>query len=107
MSMITIENTNILFEDTTDNQFYSIEIIDGEFSGIIFKLGKIEFPDDPDDCRVSFEYSIDNPDILTEQFDKSEFEQELGKYVNEILLKAVEDFNDGVEDHGLVFRGGL
>lgn len=92
-------DTYQITEEATNGQHH-IRFTSGEFEGILFTLGEVNFheDDDKDECVMSYRYDIiENP---LETFDEDEFEQ----YVGDLLIEIIED---QLEKNELVYKGGI
>lgn len=78
----------------------ALELTEGKFSGIIFSYGKVRFEENEakDNLKIHFDYEIH--DDRGKEYDKKEFEQELGDFIQELIAY-------GVQENNLVYTGGL
>ncbi|CAB4127296.1 hypothetical protein UFOVP84_116 [uncultured Caudovirales phage] len=82
---------------------HGIQFTDGEFNGIIFSYGKVEFPetddnDNDDAAKLSFDYDVhDNAGL---EYDKDKFEQYLGDFLVQLIMY-------GIKNNDIVYTGGI
>ena len=79
---------------------YSIEYIDGKYSGIKVVLGAVKLEENPakDNCTLKYNYDIIKGKI--EDSDKKEFDN----YIGDTLMQML---SDGVKNNDLVYSGGV
>ena len=78
-----IEDVVILGE-ADEHGFLKLKVASGQFSGTMFTLGKITFPDENEPI---LQYEINY--ISEPPSDKSEFEQEVGDFIVALLKKQL------------------
>jgi hypothetical protein len=93
MNQKVCENYEVMPEITEDG-FYKIKILSGEFSGCVYTFGKVEFPDENEPI-LSFDYNL----IEGKVDDKKKFENTIGDILVQLLQKAI-------EQKELIFKGG-
>ena len=76
---------------------YTIELIDHEFSGIKFTLGKVGFVEENDNFTLKFHYDIIENDHS--EYDKQSFEKTVGDLVMQMI-------DDGLDNENLIYYGG-
>ena len=80
---------------------YSIELIDHEFSGIKFVLGKVGFVESDDNFTLKFHYDIIENN--TEYSIRDELKQSFEKSVGDLVMQMIDD---GLENENLIYYGG-
>ena len=93
MNQKVCENYEVMPEITEDG-FYKIKILSGEFSGCVYTFGKVEFPDENEPI-LSFDYNL----IEGKVDDRKKFENTIGDILVQLLQKAM-------EQKELIFKGG-
>jgi hypothetical protein len=83
--------------DATEEGFYKVKIQSGEFTGIIFNFGKVEFPDENEPI-LKFEYNL--LEGAVEDSRKQIFEKTMGDMLVDLLRKAM-------EQKEISFKGGV
>jgi hypothetical protein len=79
---------------------HAIKLLEEPYSGIIISYGKVSFDtnDDDDVLKLSFDYEIhDDREI---EYDKIEFENYLGDFLQELIIH-------GVENNDITYTGGV
>lgn len=85
--------------DATRDGFYLIELTEGDFKGIIYSFGGVEFIEEGDHARLKFDYDIENQDEFP-NVDKVKFEEHIGG----ILVEMIEE---SLAKHEIVYKGGV
>ena len=82
----------------TDSSLDEIELTEGEYSGVKFKYGKINFVEkDEKELAIEFEYDI--LDACGKEIDLDAFE----KYIGDFLVQLIEY---GLSQNSLSYTGG-
>ena len=81
---------------------YTLELVDHEYSGIKFKLGKVGFVENNDNFTLKFHYDIieNNTELSIKNELKQSFEQTVGDLVMQMI-------DDGLENENLIYYGGV
>jgi hypothetical protein len=85
--------------DSTRDGFYLIELTEGEFKGIIYSFGSVEFIEEGDHARLKFDYDIENKDEFP-NLDSAKFEE----YIGGILVEMIEE---SLAKREIVYKGGV
>jgi hypothetical protein len=96
MSQKEFEDYEVL-PDVTEEGFYKVKILSGNFNGCVFNFGKVEFPNE-DEPILSFEYNHLEGENGGED-SKKEYETTIGNILVELLRLAL-------ENRELIFTGG-
>ena len=82
------------------NGVIALMLTEGEYSGIIFSYGKVNFEEDKenDRLRVKFDYTIHEE--VPENLDRAGFHKELGDFLMELLMY-------GIIQNDIVYTGGV
>lgn len=77
---------------------WGFEVIDGEYSGVVVQIEKLEFKEGSDDGNLDVEYHIINkPEIIAEENVKGDlFKSVFELIVNDIVKEAIETLDDKV-----------
>lgn len=75
---------------------WGFEVIDGEFSGVVVEIEKLEFKDDSEDGNLDINYHVINkPGLLSEDDMKGDlFKSTFELIVNDIVREAIETFDE-------------
>jgi hypothetical protein len=73
-------------------ELHALVWIDGKYGGIIFSYRTVDFEEDieNDKLRIKFTYDIHEKPKNIHQFDKLEFEAELGDFLTQLLYYGLE-----------------
>lgn len=75
-----------------------IKLTEGQYKGIIFSYGAVNFEEDGDVLRLKFDYDIHEADGIS--YVQSEFEQHIGQLLQLILV-------DQLMKNEVVYTGGI
>lgn len=84
----------LLDQEPTEDGFYRVKILEGDFADTIFNFGKVEFPNEEENI-MSFEYNIETAKPENIQ----EFETTIGNILTSLIM-------DAIKNSELVFKGG-
>lgn len=85
-------NKEYTFVEKKDSEFYSLKIVHGPYTGVIYTYGAVTVQEDieNDVARLSFKYRIeDAPAPLSK--DELESNSEFNDYIGDILSQILED----------------
>lgn len=84
----------LLDQPATEDGFYRVKILEGEFTGAVFSFGKVAFPNEEDNV-MSFEYNLetDKPENI------KDLENTIGNILTSLIMNAIKNSE-------LVFKGG-
>jgi hypothetical protein len=84
-----------------NNGLQEVELTEGEFSGIIYTYGKVEFVEDNSNehVKLSFEYDIVNLNNKVIK-DTKQFETYIGKILENLI-------QIGIENNSITYTGGV
>ena len=89
---------NELYIPWFNNSDWGFEVIDGEFSGVVVQVTKLEIKDETneDDSNLAVDYHIINkPEIVSEESVKSDlFEALFQTVITDIVKEAVEAYDN-------------
>lgn len=94
---MSIFETIAVTESDTDSSAYNITILNGEYAGVVYKLGSVSFPDSEEPI-MQFTYDIVSGSELID--DTKKFEQFIGDAIVEMLKEQL-------QKHETVFKGGV
>lgn len=80
-----------------DQQIYALNLLESEYSDIIFSFGKVQFIEEGDHVRVAFNYDVHES---KGGYDVKEFEHELGEFLIELIA-------NGLMNNNLIYTGGI
>lgn len=82
---------NDLYKPWVQKEDWGVEIVDGEFSGLVLQITGIEFSD-TEEGNISVEYHVINkPEIISEETLKQDlFKSTFNLIINDIVREAVE-----------------
>ena len=72
-----------------------IKLIEGPFTGIMYRYGKVQLIEEQNQLRIRFEYEVDPPCDLGPDFES---------YIGPTLGELIED---GVINNSIVYTGGV
>jgi hypothetical protein len=85
-----VENVDFEFVEKDDVEFYSVRILNGEYTGVIYKYGPVRLVEEADNLRVTFKYNIEFvPDGLDEWRDL-ESSHRFNHFMGELLRNLLE-----------------
>ena len=75
-----------------ETQLHGLVWLDGKYGGIIFSYNGVKFEEDTknDTLRIKFGYDIHEKPNYIHEFDKAEFEKELGDFLVQLLYYGLE-----------------
>ena len=82
---------------------WGIEIIEGDYAGVKFLMGKVELKENAEQDNLTLKYNydiIENPVEFTTQEEVKEFEYFVGNLLSQML-------DEGVKKNDLVYTGGV
>jgi len=86
---------NELYKPWFLKEDWGIEIVDGEFSGTVIQIQKMDFAKDGSSSMDVDYHIIHRPDIVSEEQTKSElFKTVFETIINDVVREAVENFKD-------------
>lgn len=86
----------IKYEYVDNEKDPKIKFTDGVHSGIVIKLGKVEFEEVGEDCHMKYEYDVIR---YENEYDKPALDRQVG----DLLIQLIEQ---GVKDRELIYAGG-
>ena len=86
--MITEEfiSTLKVFPHPTDSDKFAIEFTQGEFTGIVYSIGKVWLPEDTPEPTLSFDYDVISE---TKPGDLTKFQNTIGEILLEMIKKSI------------------
>ena len=75
-----------------------IKLTEGQYSGIIFSYGKVEFEEVGDTLKIKFVYDVHDDAGI--DYDEAEFEKYLGDFLQELIYY-------GIEQNDITYTGGV
>lgn len=83
-----IENVDYRFIDFNDSEITGIELLTGNYAGVVYYYGKVKVSEDMGIVRLQFAYNITQPGNFTEEQLTSDevFYTIMGDILSEILL---------------------
>jgi len=87
-----------VLDQTTSDGYHILKITDGEFDGLKFSFGRVEFKENDDDPMVSFTYDIlDGGSVQEHQ--RENFESVLGSILHGLILEQL-------DNNEIIYGGG-
>lgn len=86
--------TDSKFGYKSDSDLFGVEILKGEFAGVHYTYGTLNFPDDENgdgSYTISFDYDIREKSELVTESNKEKFEQTIGDVLNSVLLDSLQE----------------
>jgi hypothetical protein len=71
-----------------------VKLIDGPYSGIMYKYGRVNLVEEGEHLRIQFEYELDTGERLDSNF---------VQYIGPILVDLIEE---GIINNNIVYTGG-
>jgi hypothetical protein len=94
-------DTTVTFVEKPDSDFYSLKVLQGPYSGVIYTYGKVQLHEDEanDTLKLKYDFKIDEvPDELKkEDLDES---KDFKTFIGDILVELLEEkiHNDELTD---------
>lgn len=91
---------NDLYKPWVEGEHWGVEIIDGEFSGVVIEIQKLDIKEDSSG-ELSVDYHvIHKPELLEENLEQSDlFKNTLEIIVNDILKEAIDSYEQARNDN--------
>lgn len=93
MEKVYKEGEDYLIVDRPEQNYCSVHLIDGKYSGVIYTYGKVGVPAErTDEHRLSFVFKIENPFTFTEKQLRAdtEFKTTIGHVLRDIIIGGIE-----------------
>jgi hypothetical protein len=90
----------VLGTNTAEGDLHALTLLTGPFAGIIFSYTDVKFSEDEanDKLKVAFEYFVHDVPEDKEGYSTSQFENELGDFLMELVFYGLERDNLGFID---------
>lgn len=94
-------NLPIKVMESEKDGLYPIQLTEGEFEGMIYNYGKVEFVENEPNDTVSLKFEYDILDYAGKNLtDKEPFEQYIGKILEECIYQ-------GIANNDITYTGGI
>jgi hypothetical protein len=98
MEKVYKEGDDYLIVDKPEQNYCSVHLIDGKYSGVIYSYGKVGVPAERSktESKLSFVFKIENPFTFTEQELRAdpEFKNTIGDVLRDIIIGGIEKKNE-------------